>query len=167
MSVVPPLWGVATLRGLVREPVEEFDRFAAAVGEQLRRVLVAHHGVEVGNDVTDEALAYAWEHWDRVRCLENPAGYLYRVAGSASRRHRRWRRRLVLPVESRRPDEPADPGLHEALKCLTSQQRVCVILVHVCDWTYEQTASATGLSIAAVTNHLHRGLKRLRRELEE
>ncbi len=37
---------------------ENFDRFTADAGERLRRVLVAQHGVEVGNDVTDEALAY-------------------------------------------------------------------------------------------------------------
>lgn len=30
-------------------------------------------------------------------------------------------------------------------------------MVHVYDWTYQQTAAATGLTLAAVTNHVHRG----------
>ena len=145
----------------------DFDRFAAEAGERLRRVLVAQHGVEVGNDVTDEALAYAWEHWPRVRAMENPIGYLYRVAHSASRRHQRWNRRPSFPIETRRPDEPGDPGLHTALELLKESQRACVVLVHVYDWTYEQTATALGISAAAVRNHLHRGLRRLREELED
>ena len=32
-----------------------------------------------------EALAWAWENWERVQGLTNPAGYLYRVAQSKSR----------------------------------------------------------------------------------
>ena len=146
------------------EPVD-FDRFVADAGERLRRVLVARHGVEVGNDVTDEALAYAWEHWDRIHEMENPVGYLYRVAGSASRRHRRWRRRVLLPAEVRQAAEPTDSGLQAALARLSEPQRVCVVMVHVYDWTYRQTAAVTGLSLAAVTNHVQRGLRRLRTEL--
>lgn len=80
-----------------------FDRFVAGDGERLRRVLVAQFGVEVGNEIHADALVYAWEHRDRLAGMTNPVGYLYRVARSASRRHRRWRRAVVLPVE-RRPE---------------------------------------------------------------
>ena len=146
---------------------ENFDRFTAEAGERLRRVLVAQHGVEVGNDVTDEASAYAWEHWERVSVMENPVGYLYRVGQSATRRHARWNRRVLFPVESHTADAPGDPGLQAALLKLKEAQRVCVVLVHVYDWTYEQTAAVLGISSAAVRNHLHRGLRRLRIELED
>ena len=61
----------------------EFERFATDDGQRVRRVLVARFGVDAGNDVTDEAMAYAWEHWDRLRSLANPVGYLYHVAQSA------------------------------------------------------------------------------------
>jgi RNA polymerase sigma factor (sigma-70 family) len=150
----------------VTAAAENFDRFTAEAGERLRRVLVAQHGVEIGNDVTDEALAYAWEHWERVSAMENPIGYLYRVGRSATRRHERWNRRPTLPAESHVPEEPGDPGLHAALVRLKESQRVCVVMVHVYDWTYEQTAAVLGISLAAVRNHLHRGLRQLRRELE-
>lgn len=145
---------------------ENFDRFTAEAGERLRRVLVAQHGVEVGNDVTDEALAYAREHWERVSAMENPVGYLYRVGQSATRRHTRWNRRVMFPVEPP-SDDPGDPGLHAALLNLRESQRVCVVLVHVYDWTYEQTAAVLGISLAAVRNHLNRGLRQLRHELED
>lgn len=73
----------------------------------------------------------------------------------------------MFPVESHVSDEPGDPGLHAALLALKESQRVCVVLVHVYDWTYEQTAAVLGISSAAVRNHLHRGLRRLRHELED
>ena len=41
------------------------------------------------------------------------------------------------------------------------------MLVHVYDWTYEQTAAVLGISLAAVRNHLNRGLRQLRHELED
>ena len=40
-------------------PRSSFDAFAAADGERLRRTLVARYGVDVGNDVCADALAYA------------------------------------------------------------------------------------------------------------
>lgn len=96
---------------------------------------------------------------------DGAVGYLYRVAGSASRRHRRWMRRVLLPAEVRQPAEPTDDGLQIALARLSEPQRVCIVMVHVYDWSYQQTAAATGLSLAAVTNHVHRGLRRLCTEL--
>jgi RNA polymerase sigma factor (sigma-70 family) len=139
-----------------------FSEFVETHGERLRRVLVAGYGVEVGNDACAEALAYAWEHWDRVSALDNPVGYLYRVAQSSTRRHRRWSRRVALPSES--PPEPGalDADLSSALGRLSQRQRQCVVLVHVYDWTYQQAADSLNLPLTTVRNHVHRGLKALR-----
>jgi RNA polymerase sigma-70 factor (ECF subfamily) len=143
-----------------------FSEFVETHGERLRRVLVAGYGVEVGNDACAEALAYAWEHWDRVGVLHNPVGYLYRVAQSSTRRHRRWTRRVTLPLESPPEQGTLDPDLSSALGRLSQRQRQCVVLVHVFDWTYQQTADALNLPLTSVRNHLHRGLKALRTTLE-
>jgi RNA polymerase sigma-70 factor (ECF subfamily) len=143
----------------------EFEQFATNDGQRLRRVLVARFGVDAGNDVTDEAMAYAWEHWDRVRSLANPVGYLYRVAQSAARRHARWRRAPRFPPETSAPAGIGEPGLPAALAALKPVPRTCVVLVHVYDWTYEETAAVLGISTGAVRNHLHRGLRVLRSEL--
>jgi RNA polymerase sigma-70 factor (ECF subfamily) len=145
---------------------QAFSEFVESHGERLRRVLVAGYGVEVGNDVCADALAYAWEHWERVRNLDNPIGYLYRVAQSSTRRHRRWSRRVALPIEPPPNIEAHDPELSSALSGLTQRQRQCVVLVHVYDWTYQQTADALNLPLTSVRNHVHRGLAALRRELE-
>ena len=77
-----------------------FERFVADTGGQLRRALVAHFGIDDGPDITNDALLWAWEHWDHVQTMENPRGYLYRVGQSAARRHRRWRLRRIMGVTS-------------------------------------------------------------------
>ena len=62
-------------------------------------------------EAVSEAFVYAREHWPRVSVRENPAGYLYRVGRSRTRRIRR--RTPILPaVEvSRMPDvEPQLPA---------------------------------------------------------
>lgn len=144
-----------------------FATFAEFHGERLRRVLVARYGVEVGNDISAEALAYAFEHWDRVRQMSNPVGYLYRVAQSSSRRYRRWARRPTMPVEVSTAADAADPDLGAALAGLTKNQRLCIVMVHVYDWTYQQTADALNMPLTSVRNHLHRGLAALRKTLED
>lgn len=168
---MPYLVVVATDNGAVSDSASdaysaEFTAFAADAGERLRRVLVAGYGVEAGNDVCADALAYAWEHWDRVRGLDNQVGYLYRVGRSAHRRHRRWRRRPPFPIEHAQRPEPLDPELGSALGRLSRHQRSCVVLVHVYDWTYQQTADALNLPVSSVRNHVHRGLVALRKALE-
>ena len=45
----------------------------------MRHALMAALGAEVGVEAASEAMAYSWEHWDRVGGMENPGGYLYRV----------------------------------------------------------------------------------------
>jgi len=168
---VPYLGVVQTEDGAVSDSTRdayraEFAEFAADAGERLRRVLVSGYGVEIGNDVCADALAYAWEHWERVKGLDNRVGYLYRVAQSSHRRHRRWRRRPPFPIAPAQNSEPLDPELGSALGQLPRHQRSCVMLVHVYDWTYQQTADALNLPVSTVNNHVHRGLVSLRKALE-
>ena len=54
----------------------------ARLEPRLRRALVALCGVEAARDATAEALAYAWQHWDRIAAMRNPAGYVYRGPAS-------------------------------------------------------------------------------------
>jgi RNA polymerase sigma factor (sigma-70 family) len=143
----------------------DFDRFARAVGDRLRVVLVARYGVELGNDACAEALAFAWERRETVLAMENPAGYLYRVAQTAVRRDHRRRRVPDLPVEAPVTLADPEPGLHDALRRLTEDQRVAVVLVHGYGWRYQEVADVLGVPVSTVRNHLHRGLKRLRRLL--
>jgi DNA-directed RNA polymerase specialized sigma24 family protein len=43
-----------------------FPAFFAETEPRLRRALVAAYGPQRGREAAAEALAYAWQHWDRV-----------------------------------------------------------------------------------------------------
>jgi RNA polymerase sigma-70 factor (ECF subfamily) len=139
----------------------EFTVFVDRHEPALRRALAGHLPLDEVADAVAEALGYAWQHWDRLRTMDNPAGYLFRVGQSRSRR-RRW---ALLPAAPA-PDIPdIEPGLVEALRRLPDMQRSCVWLVHACGWSYGETATALGISASAVGTHVSRALPRLRASL--
>jgi DNA-directed RNA polymerase specialized sigma24 family protein len=140
----------------------DFEEFVHVVEPRLRRALVGCRGVDLAQEAVAEALAYAWEHWVDVKVLDNPAGYLYRVGQSRTRR--RSPPRLPAPESLRIPE--VEPALIPALLALPERQRGAVWLVHACGWTYAEAAEALGISPSAVGTHVGRALDRLRRNLE-
>ena len=60
----------------------DFTAFAEEATPRLRQALIARLGSDRGTDGLSHALAYAWEHWDKLQPMENPVGYLYRVGVS-------------------------------------------------------------------------------------
>ncbi len=147
-----------------------FDRFVRVEGERLRRVVSAQHGVDVGADAADSALAWGWEHWERVSVMDNPAGYLYRVAQTHARRDLGRGRSVSFPAETASYEDTSDlidEGLETALRQLTEPQRIAVLMVHAYGWTPTEVAAVTGSSSVTVRSHLRRGLRRLRAILPE
>ncbi len=141
-----------------------FDQFAQSVTPRLRAALVAAYGVDIGSDAAAEAMAYAWEHWDRVGEMGNPAGYLYRVGQTAARRLRRPERLFPSPGDGSGID--IEPGLLPALQDLSEMQRVCVVLVHGYGLGQTEAAEMLNLRVSSVRTHLSRGLQSLREQLE-
>lgn len=141
---------------------ESFTRFAKEAEPRLRLALAAAVGQELGKEATDEALAYGWEHWDRIEAMENPIGYLYRVGRSWVRPPRRLR----LPAVPVTHAPFVEPGLPAALAKLSDRQRVVVVLVHGFDWNRAEVASLLGVDRPTVATHLRRGLTKLRRHLK-
>jgi RNA polymerase sigma-70 factor (ECF subfamily) len=138
-----------------------FAKFVDTVEPRLRRALAGHMPLDAVPDALAEAFAYAWEHWDDVAGYENPAGYLFRVAQSRTRR-----RRQAMPP----PPDPVrlphvEPKLAPAMRSLSPMQRSAVWLIHGCGWPYREAGEALGISASAVGTHVERGMVRLRREL--
>jgi len=149
--------------GVVEGYVEGFDGFFAAAEPSLRRALVARYGLDRGREATADALAWGFEHWDRLRAMENPTGYLYRVGCTKARGRRR---RHVLFEAPPAPGEPGiEPGLAAALTHLSAEQRAAVVLVKGYGWELHEVAELTGSSISTVNTHVRRGLAKLRAEL--
>ena len=144
-------------------PVGSFVEFAVFFEPRLRRALIPTLGVDAATDATAEALAFGWEHWERVGSMNNPAGYLYRVARTAGRkmRHRPHVRPDIVRVEG----PWVEPGLPDALESLSDRQRTVVWLVHGFDWHQTEVADLLGLSPKSVQTHLKRGTEKLARAL--
>ena len=140
----------------------DFDAFLAEVRPRLSRAFIAAYGSERGQEALAEALAFAWEHFERLRGMENPAGYLYRVGQS---RTRRLRRHVVFPRPARNGIPEVEPELAAALRSLSERQRLCVVLVYGFEWTHQEVADLVGLSRSSVQNHVERGVNHLRRAI--
>jgi RNA polymerase sigma factor (sigma-70 family) len=143
---------------------DSFTEFFSDVEPKLRRALTAALGAEVGREACAEALAYGWEHWDRLRLIDNPAGYLYRVGRGRGRRMRTSRRVSVAPVAV----ESAswfEPGLVDALQRLPEKQRVVVSLMHGYGWSMAEVAELLGVGKSTVQSYDDRAMKRLRRQM--
>ena len=152
---------------VVDESAEQFAEFVKVDGLRLRRIMTARYGVEVGGDIHAESMAWAWQNWAKLQAMENPVGYLYRVAQSSARPHHRWLRRTSFPSKfPERWHHDEDSSLFNSLSSLSEAQRVSVLMVHGHQWTYAEVAEALECSVSAVTNHVHRGLATLRRQLE-
>lgn len=157
----------AEVPGQAERPApEEFDKASTellTVAEpRLRRAFIGAFGIERASEATGEALAWGWEHRDRLRGMDSPVGYLYRVGRSRSRR----RRVALLPRPEQIGIPEIEPGLIDALNDLSERQRTAVWLVHACDWTQVEVAEALGISASAVATHVARGMDALRTTLE-
>ena len=143
---------------------DEFTEFVSSVEAKLRHALTAALGVDRGRDAAAEALAYGWEHWDRVKGLENPTGYLYRVGLNWGRKSRR-RQRVRLPQAPLERVPWVEPGLPDALARLSDKQRVAVYLVYGHEWSLGEVARLLDVSKGTVQKQVERGLVKLRRRL--
>lgn len=143
----------------------DYAAFVQEIGGRLRVALISAYGVQVGEDATAEALAYAWEHWDRVSVMENPAGYLYRVGQTRAGRGI-FRRSPPLPRPRAVDSTPwVEPALAGALEELSPKQRTAVLLVHGFGWTISEVADVLGVAFSTAKVHLERGMGKLRDRL--
>ncbi|MGH8927122.1 MAG: sigma-70 family RNA polymerase sigma factor [Acidimicrobiia bacterium] len=108
---------------------------------------------------------------DRIRQIKLK-GWIWTIALNLGRNHLRARSRRPTLVDA--PSELAvnDPEFvdldawRQRLGALTPRTRRAVVLRHVVGLAYEDIAIATGNPIGTVKSDVHRGLERLRQELE-
>jgi len=142
----------------------EYVAFVAALEPRLRHALAARFGAERGEEAYCEALAYAWQHWERVREMENPIAYLFTVGRSRTRRM--VRARVSYPVsESANFERRIEPKLVRALEHLSGRQRTAVVLVVAFGWSFSEVADVMHVTKGTVQRHVTRAMVTLRREL--
>jgi len=122
-------------------------------------------------DLVQESMARAYERWDRVSRMAEPAGYVYRIASNLHRRRFRRRRGTALTeqVEPTLRDHAEATGrsvdVWVALGSLTRDQRDAVILVEFLGYDAASAGEILGIEPASVRVRLHRARARLREAL--
>lgn len=131
------------------EPVADFEGFFSEESEKLfRRLWLVTRDRGEAEDIVQEAFIVVLERWERVQAMEDPTGYLYRVAFNAWRRRARRAARAVQRLVSR-PTETGDQFssvdartvIGSALDALTPRQRAALVLTELLGMTSEEAAS--------------------------
>lgn len=138
----------------------------------LAALTVASGRPDVAADATDEAFVRAYERWDRVRRMESPGGWLYRVALNDLRR--RCRRQTIERELLRRqppppPEPPPAPAPHvwEAVRSLPDRQRTAVALRYILDLPEGEVARVMGVTRGSASASLTAARRRLESLLAE
>lgn len=150
-------------------------RAAAEVcGELLPRLvgsLVLYCGDRlVAEELAQEAMARAWERWDRVGVMASPEAWIHRVAFNLARswfRRRGAERRAMQRVSGAAappplPDIASAVAVRDAVAALPGRQRAVVIARFYGGLSVKETATVLGCSPGAVKTHTSRALSRLR-----
>lgn len=150
----------------------EFEEFFNAHHRELARLAYTLSGDHAeADDIAAEALASAWQRWDRVTAADHPLAYVRRsvvnISVSRVRRQVRERRgRLLLHPLARTDHLGPDVGLRldleRAVLALPPRRRACVVLRHVFDLSAEEVARTLGISEGAVKSQTSKGLVQLR-----
>jgi RNA polymerase sigma-70 factor (ECF subfamily) len=152
----------------------EFERLVGALRPKLHRYCARMTGSAVdGEDIVQDALIKALAALPNVGVIDNPEGWLFRVAHNTALDFLRRRARSPMMQNNEALDMIAAPDFpdhdHGAATMslrtfmrLPALQRSTVILKDVLGHSLEEVASITGASEAAAKSALQRGRVRLR-----
>jgi RNA polymerase sigma-70 factor (ECF subfamily) len=149
---------------------DEFARWYEAAHPRLLLSLSALCGErDLASEATDEALARALQHWPRVRDMESPEGWLYRVGLNVLRRQLRRRRfeRRLLPRLLGQSSTPAPAGeVWLLVRELPPRQRSVVVLRYVADLPEAEIAALLHITRGTVASTLAAAKRALSSQLE-
>jgi RNA polymerase sigma-70 factor (ECF subfamily) len=149
----------------------DFGAFYEAEHPRVLGVLCAVSGDrEAAIEATDEAFTRTLERWARVRKLDAPAGWTYRVALNALRRAKRRRAMETRLLRRLAPTDvvPAsDRDLWEAVRELPARQSQAIALRYVADLPEAEIARVMGIARGTVASTLSDARVRLAEMLRE
>ena len=152
----------------------DFQKILTEIRPRLHRYCARMTGSAVdGEDIVQDAMIKAIDALPVVGALENPGGWLFRIAHNTAldflRRHAREPvMHSAEDLDMLAHEEPSDPGDEAAVASLRTflrlpaLQRSAVILKDVLGHSVEEVSSITGASPAAAKSALQRGRERLR-----
>ena len=147
----------------------DFDTFVEDEHERLYKALYFVTGNrEDAEDIAQDAFLKLWERWDQLDRIQDPAGYLFRVALNGFRMRRRRAtmalRKLTPMAEGR--DDFADADMRvdvrRLLLGLSERQRAALLLVDLLGYPSEQAARVLRVRPSTVRNLVSQGRRALR-----
>jgi RNA polymerase sigma-70 factor (sigma-E family) len=158
----------------VSEPVGSFEEFFDLHYQRLLRAMFLATGDRhEAEDLAQDAFVRVYERWDRVRGMERPDGYLYRIALNLRRSRLRRVATAARKLLGGRSPEAPDPAtgaterdvLRRALAALPDGQREAVVLVEWLGLTDGEAAEVLRISPVAVRVRISRARPTLRDHL--
>jgi RNA polymerase sigma factor (sigma-70 family) len=143
-----------------RDSFESF--FRTHYGSVVRALVIVSGDEAEAEDLAQEAFARTLEHWERVRMMESPVGYVYRTAFNVNRNRLRH---LARPLSHRSVRVPeSDPAsevetrseLRRVLARLPASQREALVLVEWLGLDAEEAGRVLGIEAASVRGRIHR-----------
>lgn len=154
---------------------QDFDAFYTATHRRIVSHVYAMTGsLHEAEDCVQEAYARAWQQWSRLSAdVGNPEAWVRTVAARLAvsswrkavnrlKAHRRENR--TAEVSGMTPDHIA---VVAALRRISADQRMAIVLYHYAGLTVEEIATETGVPTGTVKARLSRGRKALAPHLTE
>lgn len=146
-----------------------FDEFFEDEHERLFKALYFvtgnRHDAE---ELMQDAFLRLWERWDQIGRIDDPTGYLFRVALNGFRMRRRRTAmavRKVLPVVEERDvflEAEMRADVRQLLLGLTPRQRAALLLVDLLGYPSERAARILGVRPSTVRALATKGRRALR-----
>lgn len=148
------------------------DELFEAEYERLVRSLGVAFDVESAADAVQEAFVRADGDWSSVGSLEDPAGWVRRVALNRLLNKRRDQVRRAEILATVRAVDDADLtveliDLRRAVRALPDRMRASLCLHYLAGLSVQEVASALDVSDGTVKSNLHDARRRLRELLGE
>jgi RNA polymerase sigma-70 factor (ECF subfamily) len=146
-----------------------FDEFVEDEHERLYKALYFVTGSrEDAEDISQDAFLTLWERWDEIDRINDPTGYLFRVALNGFRMRRRratMALRRLSPIRTDR-DEFAEAEMRADVRALllslSPRQRAALLLVDLLGYPSEQAARILRVRPSTVRNLASQGRRALR-----
>jgi RNA polymerase sigma factor (sigma-70 family) len=134
-----------------------FDGFFEAEHERLYQALYFVTGSrQDAEELMQDAFLKLWERWDRIDTIDDPTGYLFKVALNGFRmrlRHAAVAIRKPSPVAEHRDefnDAEMRADVRRLLLALTPRQRAALMLIDLLEYPSDQAADILGVRASTV-----------------
>ncbi|HYT78308.1 MAG TPA: sigma-70 family RNA polymerase sigma factor [Actinomycetota bacterium] len=146
--------------------------FEAESGPLYQRVCLITGNRHEAEEIMQDAFLIVFERWGRVRSMEDPTGYLYRVALNALRKRARRAalalRQAIHTAPRQDQFEAVDDRdlVARALSGLSRRQRAALVLTELLGYPSEAAGKLLGVSAGTVRALASQGRAALRATME-